>query len=75
MQASEDYHAIVTALRGSGYFNGQWLATGTSKSGIASALYAYYSEKKGYNDRISTCLSARPSVSVSTIPEYANTST
>lgn len=50
MQASEDYHAIVTALRGSGYFNGQWLATGTSKSGIASALYAYYSEKKGYND-------------------------
>ena len=50
MQASEDYHAIVTALKGSGRFNGQWLATGTSKSGIASALYAYYCEKKGYND-------------------------
>lgn len=50
MQASEDYHAIVTALKGSGYLNGQWLATGTSKSGIASALYAYYNEKKGYND-------------------------
>ena len=49
-QASEDYHAIVTALKASGHFKGQWLATGTSKSGIASALYAYYNEKNGYND-------------------------
>ena len=38
MQASEDYHAIVTALKGSGRFKGQWLATGTSKSGIADLL-------------------------------------
>ena len=49
-QASEDYHAIVTALKATGQFDGQWLATGTSKSGIAAALYAYYSSKKGYND-------------------------
>lgn len=49
-QASEDYHAIVQALKGSGRFKGQWLSTGTSKSGIATALYAYYSSKKGYSD-------------------------
>ena len=49
-QASEDYHTIVTALKASGQFQGQWVATGTSKSGIATALYAYYSSLKGYND-------------------------
>ena len=49
-QASDDLHAIVTALKQSGRFPQKWIATGVSKSGITSALYAYYSEKKGYND-------------------------
>ena len=37
---------IVTA----GKVTGKWLSTGTSKGGITSAFYAYFSEKKGYND-------------------------
>lgn len=49
-QASEDYHAIVTALKDSGRFQGKWVATGTSKGGIAAGLYAYFNSKKGYND-------------------------
>ncbi len=73
MQASEDYHAIVTALKGSGYLNGQWLATGTSKSGIA-LLHSMptTTRRKAITTWISTCPSARPSVRASPIPELAN---
>lgn len=49
-QASDDLHAVVSALKQTGLFPQKWIATGVSKSGIASGLYAYYDEKKGYND-------------------------
>ncbi len=41
-QSTADLHAIVTALKQSGYFNGKWVSTGVSKNGILTALYAYY---------------------------------
>ena len=49
-QASADLHAVVSALKQSGQFPQKWIATGVSKSGITSALYAYYDEKNGWND-------------------------
>lgn len=49
-QASDDLHAIVSALQKSGRFPKAWISTGVSKSGITTAFYAYYSEKKGYDD-------------------------
>ena len=49
-QASDDLHAIVSALQKSGHFPKKWISTGVSKSGITTAFYAYYSEKKGYDD-------------------------
>lgn len=41
-QSTADLHAIVTALKKSGYFNGKWVSTGVSKNGILTALYSYY---------------------------------
>ena len=49
-QQSADLHAIMTALKQTDLFSGQWISTGVSKSGITTALYAYYDELNGWND-------------------------
>ena len=49
-QQSADLHAIMTALKQTDLFPGQWISTGVSKSGITTALYAYYDELNGWND-------------------------
>lgn len=41
-QSTADLHAIVTALKATGCFKDKWLSTGGSKSGMLTALYAYY---------------------------------
>jgi hypothetical protein len=50
-QAAADLHDIVTLLQKNLLpRTNKWVATGVSKSGITSALYAYYSDKNGWND-------------------------
>lgn len=49
-QASDDLHALVTAMKATGRFPGKWISSGVSKNGYTTALYAYYSSKKGYDD-------------------------
>ena len=49
-QASADLHVIVSALKQTGLFDGKWMSTGVSKSGITTALYAYYDELNNWND-------------------------
>ena len=50
-QAAADLHNIVTLLQQHLFpRTNKWVATGVSKSGITSALYAYYSDKNGWND-------------------------
>lgn len=41
-QSTADLHAIVTALKQTGSFNGKWVSTGVSKNGMLTALYAFY---------------------------------
>ena len=43
-QQSDDLHAIVTAIKGSGIIgkSGKWLSTGSSKGGETTAFYAYH---------------------------------
>lgn len=49
-QASADLHEIVSALKKTGLFDGKWISTGVSKSGITTALYAYFDELNNWND-------------------------
>ena len=50
-QAATDLHNVVTLLQKHLFpRTNKWVATGVSKSGITSALYAYYSDKNGWND-------------------------
>ena len=50
-QAAADLHHIVTLLQKHLFpRKNKWVSTGTSKSGITTALYAYYSDKNGWND-------------------------
>ncbi|MBQ9654473.1 MAG: hypothetical protein IJV38_00415 [Prevotella sp.] len=49
-QQSHDLHNIVQALRQHFFKTGKWVSTGTSKDGITSALYAYYSDLNGWKD-------------------------
>ena len=49
-QQSYDLHNIVQALRQHFFKTGKWVSTGTSKDGITSALYAYYSDLNGWKD-------------------------
>ena len=49
-QAAEDLHHVVALIKKNKVCTGKWMATGVSKSGINTALYAYFSEKKGYDD-------------------------
>ena len=43
-QQSDDLHAIVTAIKGSGIIgkSGKWLSVGSSKGGETTAFYAYH---------------------------------
>lgn len=49
-QQSHDLHNIVQALKQHFFKTGKWVSTGTSKDGITSALYAYYSDLNGWKD-------------------------
>ena len=49
-QQAYDLHAIVQTLKQHVFKSGKWASTGTSKDGITSALYAYYSDQNGWND-------------------------
>ena len=50
-QAAADLHDVVTLLQKHLFpRTNKWVATGVSKSGITSALYAYYSDKNNWND-------------------------
>lgn len=49
-QQSYDLHNIVQTLKQHFFKTGKWVSTGTSKDGITSALYAYYSDQNGWKD-------------------------
>lgn len=50
-QSACDIHDIVVMLKEHVFNqNNRWLATGTSKGGITSALHAYYADQKGWKD-------------------------
>ena len=49
-QQAYDLHTIVQALKQHLFKTSGWASTGTSKDGIASALYAYYSDLNGWSD-------------------------
>jgi len=50
-QAAADLHAIVTLIQQHLFpRSNKWVSTGVSKDGITSALYAYYSDKNGWDD-------------------------
>mgnify|MGYP002624864467 CR=1 FL=1 len=49
-QAAADLHNIVSTVKQKMFSNQKWVSTGISKDGITTALYAYYSDKYGWND-------------------------
>lgn len=50
-QAAADLHAIVTLMQKHLFpRKNKWVATGTSKGGITTTLYAYYSDMYGWDD-------------------------
>ncbi len=49
-QAAADLHDIVQLMKKHMFKTGKWLSTGTSKSGITTGLYAYYSDLNGWHD-------------------------
>jgi len=49
-QQAYDLHTIVQTLKQHLFKTGRWASTGTSKNGITSALYAYYSDLNGWSD-------------------------
>jgi len=50
-QAAADLHTVVTLMQKHIFpASNKWVATGTSKGGITATLYAYYSDKNGWND-------------------------
>ena len=50
-QAACDLHAVVTLLQKHLFpRTNKWVATGNSKGGITTTLYAYYSDQYGWND-------------------------
>ena len=50
-QAAQDLHAIVSLMKQTVFKeSGKWVSTGVSKDGITTGLYAYYSDKYGWND-------------------------
>lgn len=49
-QEAFDLHEIVQALRKNVFKKGKWASTGTSKDGMTTAFYAYFSDKNGWND-------------------------
>lgn len=50
-QAAQDLHAIVSLMKQVVFKqSGKWVSTGISKDGITTGLYAYYSDKYGWDD-------------------------
>ena len=50
-QAAADLHSIVTLMQKHLFpRSNKWVATGTSKGGITSTLYAYYSDQNDWDD-------------------------
>lgn len=50
-QEAQDLHAIIDYLKQTFFKNsGKWCSTGVSKDGITTGLYAYYSDKYGWDD-------------------------
>jgi len=49
-QQARDIHRIVSTLKTHLFKTGKWASTGTSKSGITTALQAYYSDLNGWQD-------------------------
>ena len=50
-QAAQDLHAIVSLMKQVVFKqSGKWVSTGVSKDGITTGLYAYYSDKYGWDD-------------------------
>ena len=50
-QAAQDLHAIVSTMKQTVFKqSGKWVSTGVSKDGITTGLYAYYSDKYGWDD-------------------------
>jgi len=50
-QAAADLHHVVTLLQKHLFPRAnKWVSTGLSKGGITTALYAYYSDKNGWDD-------------------------
>ncbi len=49
-EAAGDLHAIVSAFKQSIFPKNKWVATGASKGGINSALYAYFNAQNGWSD-------------------------
>jgi len=50
-QAANDLHRVVTLMKQNFFTHGnKWVSTGTSKCGINTTLYAYYSDLYGWDD-------------------------
>jgi outer membrane murein-binding lipoprotein Lpp len=49
-QAAADLHAVVDMMKKNFFTQNKWISTGLSKDGITTALYAYYSDKNGWDD-------------------------
>ncbi len=49
-QAAADLHAIVDVLKNNLFTQNKWISTGLSKGGVTTALYAYYSDRNGWDD-------------------------
>ena len=50
-QTSQDLHAVVSKIKQTVLKqSGKWVSTGVSNDGITTALYAYHSDKYGWND-------------------------
>ena len=49
-QAAADLHAVVSMMKNNFFKQNKWISTGNSKDGITTALYAYYSDKNGWDD-------------------------
>ena len=49
-QAAADLHAVVSMMKNNFFKQNKWISTGISKDGITTALYAYYSDKNGWDD-------------------------
>ena len=50
-QAARDLHLVISLMKQTVFKeSGKWTSTGVSKDGITTGLYAYYSDKYGWDD-------------------------